>query len=293
MPPEREGPLNQGAESRGLGGAGEDEVGTQKGNMNVRPDSAVGANLEPDVLDAGSTGVPVSEVAEKRVQNPKTRKGKGTAGVPVSQTPVSATPSGSRLPLPGVPVAPVDLTRKALMVAGHGASTIAGGNFEGALNDRLKIIAEPGSDEVHRDVHHLARKLLNRQLVFFRSVEEKESVLTECNRITGRGASMTDQERAAKGPDTERPYFEPIPEGVRKNLVSNMVNGQYDPEGLLKGAEKHKQSALNEIERTLMRNGTYLKGDSSRVLQKVRSLLPRFQAQQKARGGVAQQKGQR
>lgn len=308
MPPEREGPLNQGAASRTLRNAGEEELGLKKGNMNVRPDSAVEGSPETDVLDAESRGG-AATIAQKRAQDPEEEDEEAEEGEEDesdetpdmvtssrSRKPKTVTPSGPRLPPPGMPYDAGHFTRQDLKSAGNGAATIAATNFEGVVNERLKIIAEPGNDAAHRDVHYLAQKLLNRQIAFFRSEEEKSAVLRECRRITGLGQSMTDQERAAKDqervdkglPPFQPTYFQPLPESVRKNIVDHLVRGTYDAKGLLAGKQNHKQPVLNEVERGLMRNGTYLQSDSSRLMQKVRSLLPA--AAPAAKSGATQQR---
>ncbi|KAI7369015.1 hypothetical protein KC336_g21051, partial [Hortaea werneckii] len=106
---------------------------------------------------------------------------------------------------------------------------------------------------------------------------------------TGRGATLTEQEYADLNLHATQPYFTSFPEGVRTNLVSHMVNGQYDSQGLFAGKAPHKQEVLNEVERNLMRNGTYLNSDSSRLLQKVRSLLPVATPQKGGAAGAAPQ----
>ncbi|KAI6857927.1 hypothetical protein KC343_g4914 [Hortaea werneckii] len=296
MPPEREGPLNQGAVSRPLRDAGEEQVGAIKGNMNVRPDSAAQPTPEVGFLDAASAGGQ-GTIAQKRAQDPEEQDEEGEEQEEQDEAPDMVTkkrpdvvsPSGPRLPMPGTPFIAATLTREGLKTAGDGASTIAAGNFEGVLNDRLKVVTEPGNDVASRDVHYLAQKLLNRQLVYFRSEDEIEATLEECKRITGRGALLTEQEYADLNLDATQPYFTPFPEGVRKTLVNHMVNGQYDSQGLFAGKAPHKQEVLNEVEKNLMRNGTYLNSDSSRLLQKVRSLLPVATPQKGGAGGAAPQ----
>lgn len=296
MPPEREGPLNQGAASRPLRDAGEEQVGAIKGNMNVRPDSAAQPTPEVGFLDTASAGGQ-GTIAQKRAQDPEEQDEEGeeqdeqdeAPDMVTKKSPDVVSPSRPRLPMPGTPFIAAALTREGLKTAGDGASTIAAGNFEGVLNDRLKVVTEPGNDVASRDVHYLAQKLLNRQLVYFRSEDEIEATLEECKRITGRGALLTEQEYADLNLDATQPYFTPFPEGVRKTLVSHMVNGQYDSQGLFAGKAPHKQEVLNEVEKNLMRNGTYLNSDSSRLLQKVRSLLPVATPQKGGAGGAAPQ----
>ncbi|KAK4550132.1 hypothetical protein LTR36_003099 [Oleoguttula mirabilis] len=272
MSPEREGPQAQGlrAPARSMD---DDDVDGRASNSQVRGDSAFGDAGEGGLL-GGQSRREEASINVKQAEAPEAED-QEHAHMTTRRTP--GPTAGPRLPLPGVPFMPASPVMDELI--GNNAATIAAANFEGVLNDRIKTIAEPGQlpDASNRSIHNMAQKLLSRQIIRFTDAEEKKAVIAECRRITGRGAKMTDQERAAKGPDNH-PYFEPLPESVRKSLVDKMVNGVYDTDGLLEGKQKHKQPILNEIARLTLRNGTYLSKDSDRLLRKVQSLLPAMQA---------------
>ena len=304
MPPEREGPLAQGVGAP-TSDYNDDEVGGNiKGNMNVRADSTTGG---AGLLE-GQTDRESATISQKKAQDPEEEENEDEAEDededehddqpdmitrrPRPSPSTEATPSGPRLPLPGAPFAPSKPTADQLIHSGTNTSTPAASNFSGIFADRFTTLSISPSADGSRDTNYLARKLLNNQLVTFTSHSERDAVNEACRLITGRGDKMTDQERAAKGPDEDHPFFRPLPESVRKGLVQSLVNGVYDPEGLLAGKEKHKQPVLNEITRMTMKNGTYLTSDSDRVLKKVRSLLPAMQAAPQRRGSAQQRQQQ-
>lgn len=292
MPPEREGPLAQGT---GRPVRSYDDIDVGGGTQQVRetrtPDSAIEEPTEggASLLEQDAASVSVNRAQDLREDTASDVERQAGVVTRRSQAAASAPAApGQRLPLPGTPFQPPTPSIEELTLSGTNSSTIAAASFEGTMNDRIRTIAEPGQGSAHRNNHCLAQKVLNRQIVKFKSPEEKQAVINECRRITGRGAKMTDQQRAAKGPD-DHPYFTPLPEHARKMLVDKMVNGVYDGEGLLSGAQKHKQPVLNEIARVTMKNGTYLGSDGDRLLKKVRSLLPAMQATQQQRGGQRQE----
>ncbi|KAK5123840.1 hypothetical protein LTR08_006245 [Meristemomyces frigidus] len=274
----REGPLAQGA---GVGApstllSDEDARGRVSGDNSVvraAGEGNAGAVLEP-VAPASSTA-----------SSPATTTTAATT--PTKPNSTRKPSSAPRLPLPGPPFHPSTLTQAFLASATAGAtSTIAASNFASVLLDRLHTLTSPGHlpSASRPSAPALARKLLAGHIVRFASQGEKARVLEACNSITGRGSGMTDQERAAKGPDTEQPYFKPLPESVRGNLIEAVVRGGYDEEGLLAGGGKYKQQpVLDEISRVLGRNGSYTGQDGERVVRKVRGLLPV--------GGLARGKG--
>ena len=125
----------------------------------------------------------------------------------------------------------------------------------------------------------------------YESKDEKKAVEERLRKFHGRSWNKADRERAAKGRDTD-PYFVPLPVSVRNNLVQNAVKGVYDGDGVLGGAQKHKQPLLNEIAKLTLKNGTYLGADGERLLKKVQSLLPSMQATQQRGGAAGQPKQQ-
>lgn len=69
----------------------------------------------------------------------------------------------------------------------------------------------------------------------------------------------------------------------KRKVVQTLVAGRHDPMGVLKGEDKFKQAALNEIVRKTTMNGTYLRSDGERFLEKVTSLLPAVTAARTAK----------
>ena len=264
-PPEREGPLAQGADV----GAPSKLLSDEDAEGRV---GAAAKGNEGAVLEATTAVSENSPHTQEKTLSPKSKKDRKVAQF--------------RVPLAGTPYQPAAISAESLLLeTGSSTATIANSNFSGLLRDRLHTIAEPGQlPHAPRSTHALAKKILGGQIVRFESEKERDAVHEECRRITGRGRNMTDQERASKGADDQHPYFRPLSSNVKSSLIGSMVKGVYDKDGLLRGQAKHKQPILNEIQRITMRNGTYASKDGERVLAKVRSLLPAMAPATKAQG---------
>jgi len=270
MPPQREGIYGQGASRVSR----DEEVALAEGGQTkgVRDPSA-------GVEDPSRGGAAVlGGEAGAQVSEQELAKAEAEMGVEQEQIAAATTaaPSqSSRVPAPGMPFRPRQPTLEDLTHSGNNASTIAAGNFEGVLADRLHQVASPGSVAGGTgDIDALARKLLRGRLTSFASQEQKDAVLAKADEIRKYEQHLTSQQTANLDPDRKgKEVFAPLPEGVRKSLVDKMVRGVYDSEAVL-GGEKYKQPVLNTVARMSMMNGTYLGIDAERLLQKVRSLLP-------------------
>ncbi|GAB7363543.1 hypothetical protein MBLNU230_g3810t1 [Neophaeotheca triangularis] len=180
-----------------------------------------------------------------------------------------------------VPARADPTTREGFLQLGQNGSIIVANNFEGVVEDRIRIIAEPTQDGF-RHPPYLAQKLLNGGLIRFESHEEKDAVIAAAREIAERRGRIIAKRKGEDEPLEPINFdFAPLPEAVREATVDKMVKGKYDEEGLLSGKSKYpKQPVLDGIARMTLKNGTYLSDDGERFLKKVQSLLPSQAAQQ-------------
>ena len=262
---EREGPFAQ-----GVGQASQADEGSKDTSNMARaartPHGAVeepalgGANvLDASARDSASTTLRATRPVEEDGKQDEAKE-RNTGRDVWSQSDRRAAREHPVLLAPlGRPFQPRSVSREEYLYSGEGTATIAAKNFEGVIEDRVKAVVEPGRAGP-RDPVHLQEKASQRQLARYDSVEQKNALLSK-----DEGASS-------------------LPETVRDFLLTSLVRGKYDPDGLLSGQEKYKQPVLNDIARMTMKNGTYLAEDGDRFLRKVRSLFPAAQpskAQQK------------
>ncbi|KAL1310717.1 hypothetical protein AAFC00_000974 [Neodothiora populina] len=157
-----------------------------------------------------------------------------------------------------VPFEPEAVTKETYLNLGQGGATIAAGNYAGVLEDRLTLLAEPSQDGF-RWAPHIAHRMLQGEFVSFKSEEEKSAVVASAQHLGSSGL-----------PKSER-TFSPVSEASQRVLVDKLVRGVYtDP----KKAGGNKQAVLDDIVRNTLRNPTYLADDQSKLLRKIRSLLP-------------------
>lgn len=150
-----------------------------------------------------------------------------------------------------VPFDPEPVTKDHYLKLGQGGATIAAGNYEGVLEDRLRLLAEPTQDGF-RWAPDIASRLNKGSFVSFNDHDEKSQVLA-----AGRQRSM-----GAK--------FSQVSVKTRTAIFDKLVRGTYTP----LNAAAHKQPVLNDIIRNTLRNSTYLEQDQTKLLKKIRSLLP-------------------
>jgi len=187
-----------------------------------------------------------------------------------------------RLPAPGIAFSPPTPDIGTLISSGNGTATIADNNFIGVLSDRIKVVAETGMDNNHsRTVSYMVQTLKNHRIVHFASREERDAVVTEYRRSSVRIAStLSEQQQKSLSTDAaivesieRRSPFLPLRPRTKEVLIDRAVKGSYD-KGLLAGRDGHQQATLNNVERLLARNGTYLARDEQNFMEKVRTLIP-------------------
>ncbi|KAK5113058.1 hypothetical protein LTR62_003637 [Meristemomyces frigidus] len=275
-PPGREGPFAQGV-GRMAGGRRDEGMGA--GNTQIRgirtPD-----NRAEEPSQGGESVLGATEALSGADTATSTRSDEAAIETarPKRKTTIQS-PSTSYKP-------PV-LSYDGLVRNGNSASTIAANNFGGTIIDQLKLVAEPGQRPGHREAESLARKLIAGQVVRFASAKERDAAHAKANEMMAyeNNKGMTDQQKAIKlpkrnrRPDKPDAYFQPLPDTVKTMMMDKMVNGVYDEEDILGGAQKYKQPVLNTLAKLSLLNSTYLSSDSDRFLKKVRSLLPAQTAQ--------------
>lgn len=148
-----------------------------------------------------------------------------------------------------VPFEPEAVTRDEYLKLGQGGATIAGGNFAGVIEDRIKQVAEPTQDEF-RYAPDIAKRMIKGELVSFKDEKEKADVLA-----------------TIKKEDFD---FSPIPSNSQNVMFDKFVRGAYSD----LNAAPQKNKILTEVARTISRNGSYLNKDSTKLLRKIGSLLP-------------------
>lgn len=183
-----------------------------------------------------------------------------------------------------VPFRPDSVTSDEYLKLGQSGATIAAGNYEGVIDDRLKLAAEPTADGF-RHPPYLAHKMMSGQIIRFKDRAEKDAVLGAAKKIAENRAARISAQRGGEDISPENFDFAPLTAQVQDSTLNKMVKGVY---GDL-NATPHKQGVLNEIQKMTMKNPTYLSEDGARFLNKVRTLLPSEAArkqQQKGRQGA-------
>lgn len=151
--------------------------------------------------------------------------------------------------------APVGFTKKELLRSGEGTATIAAGNFEGVVEDRIQHAFFPG-----RRAGVSVSKAQDGQKV------EQGQVVRE---------SRNGRKRVAKG--------SVLGESTRKAIVGRLVQGKYG-EKVLQG---EKANTVDEVRKRLLLNGTYLRSDARKLVEKVQGFLTKEQWGKLEAGGAA------
>ncbi|KAK3720808.1 hypothetical protein LTR37_003471 [Vermiconidia calcicola] len=183
-------------------------------------------------------------------------------------------------------IQPKSPARAALLHGPYTPSTIAGSGFESVIEDRIRTVAEPGQSDDSRDARYLAQKLMDGQLVRFVSKQERAAVEEEAKKIAAqRAQEHTRWKKVGKDdvqPSPPTHKFAPLPEAVQTSMIDKLVAGKYDQRGLWQSTANHKRPVLDTIARMTLKNDK----DGTRLLEKVRSLLPAEQtALPGAKGG--------
>lgn len=168
-----------------------------------------------------------------------------------------------------VPFEPEPVTKDAFLKLGQGGATIAAGNFEGVIEDRLRMLAEPTQDSF-RWAPDIAARMMKGGFVSFNSAEEKAAVVDAAEKHVQKGLKAYPQQRLGEPAGRPDHQFSPVPQKDQTALFDRLVRGTYTHPG----SAPHKQSVLNDIVRNTLRNPTYLEADQSKLLKKIRTLLP-------------------
>ncbi|KAF2151283.1 hypothetical protein K461DRAFT_280076 [Myriangium duriaei CBS 260.36] len=161
-----------------------------------------------------------------------------------------------------------EISRNELMYSGRGSATIAGANYEGVIQDRIKMLTDTTTDNT-RWAPELAKKMMRGGLVSFNSEKEKGEVVEAAKEYAhklGRSAS-----NARKGlPDVISEYeFAPLTERMQASITDRYIRGKH----VNLAAKPHKSEVLNHIRTSLFRNNTYLARDGAVFMRKVEDML--------------------
>ena len=240
MPPEREGPLAQGLGRpvRSIDDEADGSIqirGTRTPNGAVEEPTQGGASvMEPEPHVAGAE----TEKAQGRAGGNKVDAGKhvGQSSDIVTRAPStmdpttdSIVPAGPRIPPPSTPYQPTATSADQLLHSGSNTSTIASGNFQGVINDRIRVAADPAQPPGQRSVSELAHRLRRKKLVRYSSKDEKKAVENHLRRYERGSEALNkrEQENADKKLDTD-PYFARLQKNTRARLIETLVTGVYD-----------------------------------------------------------------
>lgn len=165
---------------------------------------------------------------------------------------------------------PDPVTRDEYLRLGQGGATIAAGNYEGVIEDRIKTLTELTQDGF-RYPPHLAKRLQSGEFVSFEDEEERDAVLRafRTHDVMSPYPKLQKTEKSA-AEMKPRNKFAPLSEASQKVMLDKLVRGKY---GDMK-ATPYKHDILNHVARSTLQNGTYLSEDGNKFLKKVQSLLP-------------------
>lgn len=168
-----------------------------------------------------------------------------------------------------VPFSPDPVTRETYLQLGQGGATIAANNFEGVLEDRLKLLSERYQDSF-RWAPDMAARMMKGHFVSFSSAEEKIAVTAAAEKYAQNRADAYAEQKGVEEVEKKEFGFSPVAQKSQSVIIDKLVRGKY---GDL-NATSHKQDVLNQIARNTLRNPTYLDEDGNKLLRKIRSLLP-------------------
>lgn len=265
----REGPFAQGVGRL----AREDEADPNVGKQARGLRSPEGAMEEPS---QGGVGVmePLGLGQDTSSSTPSGESVEGSA--PTSgtvETHTSATPITSSGKSRQIQTSTKNaLTAQDYLTMGQNGATIAANNFPGVLRDRINLVAPP-SGPSHASTKAFEYRLATggTRLTAAASYEQKASVR---DHEAQKAQSAAKKKGMKQAPFENRPRFSGVRNSTKQDMIGRLVQGRYDPAGLLEGQKVHRQPLLNEIAKMTLKNPTYLDADGDRLLKKVRSLLP-------------------
>lgn len=155
------------------------------------------------------------------------------------------------------------IDRQSLMRRALGTSTLATEDHASIFNDRIRLV------QPFQGAAGTVKRYQRRSRTFkpgSRAAGRRRGSAT----IEASEQSSSSNEPTAKPQDARRAARI----AVLETLTRKFVSGHYDGSDVLGGKEKYKQSTMNEVARAMTLNPTYAGTDTTRFLNKVRSLLP-------------------
>jgi len=164
---------------------------------------------------------------------------------------------------------PDTLSKEGYLKLGQNGATLAAKNYEGVIEDRLKFLSERTQDNF-RYAPHIAQRMMKGQFVSFQNEEERDTVVAAAEKHAQHLANKIARRKPGELIEKREFHFSPLSQESQEQMVDMLIRGKYpDP-----NVGTYKQDILNHVARSTIKNGTYLAGDGSKFLQKVRSLLP-------------------
>jgi hypothetical protein len=290
--PRREGPFAQGV-GRVVRASDEDPTYSKEARGIRTPNS----KIETPSEGGASVMEPMGAAPEAPVS---THPNADTAEAPAATT---TRGSKSSRVAPAKEIAP---SKSAQTVAqylhsGNGTSTLLNSNFTGMIADRVAVVSPraspstPTNSEIgyrlkhnpkqitafntraDRDAftEHQAGSELATRLQSLRSelAAQKEKTGGEDSPLGGEIAAKIKAVQAEIG--KVRKSFRPLQRSVRRGVITRMVLGKYDKQGLLSGNKVHQKYPLfNPIHGELLKNPTYLAKNAQQFMAKLVGLVP-------------------
>nr|POE49515.1 hypothetical protein CFP56_50432 [Quercus suber] len=192
--------------------------------------------------------------------------------------------AGGALTNPGVPFEPASMTAAAYMRVGNKSSTIATSSSLGIVEDRLssipmhKMLGPSATKRIVRatrnwvlDSKSAGKK--NQTLAAWRWVQGEQAEEKHIDQLAGFSSSQKEDMKAVQ--NARRAGLVVLKDSVGKRITDEVVRGIYPKQDLTD--QNNSVAALNKVQRALAMNPSYLSNDASRVVAKVKSLLPAAQ----------------
>lgn len=181
-----------------------------------------------------------------------------------------------------VPFTPAHVTpaeiREQYLHSGRGTATISASNFEGVVQDRIKMLTEMRQADF-RYAPDMAKKMMRGGLISFNSEEEKAEVVAAAKDYAYKLNKSANKARKGEEGVTEH-EFAPLPQATQDAILARYVRGRYwDME-----KKRFKSEVLNRVSVNVAKNNTYLGRDGAVFLKKVQGLVA---PQEGARGKQA------
>lgn len=177
---------------------------------------------------------------------------------------------------------PAEVSREDLLHSGRGSATITAGNFEGVVQDRIKMLTDTTQDGT-RWAPEMAKRMMRGGLVSFKSEEEKAAVVEAAKDYAYRLRRSASNVRKGLPDVVAEHEFAPLPARMQTSIVDRYVRGRHTDVK----AKPHGSEVLNHVRASLARNNTYLGRDGAVFLRRVEGLLAGSRAATKPKKQVA------